>query len=143
MHAAGDGHHDIETGNHEPDEIAFGATMKVGAALTVVTLVSYLIVLGVYKGFDSMAVANEPAPLYPLAVGLGDRLPPEPRLQVTPKQDMQHLRDADTDLLEHYQWVDKNAGVVRIPIEEAMKLTVERGLPSRPAAPATAQEAAR
>ena len=31
-------------------------------------------------------------------------------------------------MLDSYGWVDKDAGVVRIPIEEAMKLTVERGL---------------
>ena len=33
--------------------------------------------------------------------------------------------------LNTYGWVDKNAGVVRIPIGEAMKLTIERGLPAR------------
>ena len=35
-------------------------------------------------------------------------------------------------MLDSYGWVDKNAGVVRIPIDEAMKLTLERGLPARP-----------
>ena len=34
-------------------------------------------------------------------------------------------------VLEGYGWVNKEAGIVRIPIEEAMRLTVERGLPSR------------
>ena len=35
-------------------------------------------------------------------------------------------------MLNGYSWVDRNAGVVRIPIDEAMKLTVQRGLPARP-----------
>jgi len=38
------------------------------------------------------------------------------------------------ELLEGYQWLDEDAGVVRIPIERAMELLAERGLPSRSAA---------
>ena len=34
-------------------------------------------------------------------------------------------------MLEGYGWVNKEAGIVHIPIEDAMRLTVERGLPSR------------
>jgi hypothetical protein len=37
-------------------------------------------------------------------------------------------------LLEGYGWVDREAGVVRLPIERAMALVLERGLPTRPAA---------
>jgi hypothetical protein len=70
---------------------------------------------------------------YPLAVGQGDRLPPEPRLQANPRQDLKELRDAEEARLKSYGWVDRNAGVVRIPIDEAMKLTLQRGLPARAA----------
>ena len=130
-----DGHeHDLqalETGNHEPDEIAFGGILKVGVVLTVVTVASYVIVLGVFWLFDRQATANEPAPVYPMAVGLGDRLPPEPRLQTDPKQELRTLREHQHQTLEGFEWVDKNAGVVRLPIEQAMKMTLERGLPAR------------
>jgi hypothetical protein len=68
---------------------------------------------------------------YPLAVGEGNRLPPEPRLQTNPREDLRDLRAKEDAILESYGWVDRNAGVVRIPIDEAMKLTVQRGLPSR------------
>jgi hypothetical protein len=34
-------------------------------------------------------------------------------------------------VLNSYGWVDKNAGIARIPIREAMKLTVQQGLPTR------------
>ena len=33
--------------------------------------------------------------------------------------------------LRSYGWVDKNAGIVRIPIDEAIRLTLQRGLPTR------------
>jgi hypothetical protein len=58
-------------------------------------------------------------------------LPPPPRLQTNPRGDLLELREAEDRVLATYGWVDRKAGVVRIPIEQAMKLTVERGLPSR------------
>jgi hypothetical protein len=59
------------------------------------------------------------------------RLPPEPRLQTEPREDLRNLRESEERTLTTYGWVDRNAGVVRIPIDRAMTLTVERGLPSR------------
>ena len=51
-------------------------------------------------------------------------MPPEPRLQTNPREDLSELRASEDELLDSYGWVDKNAGVVRIPIDEAMKLTL-------------------
>jgi len=42
--------------------------------------------------------------------------------------------DAEQRTLTTYGWVDRNAGIVRIPIDEAMRLTTQRGLPAREAA---------
>ena len=58
-------------------------------------------------------------------------LPPQPRLQIAPRQDLRALRQRDEALLNSYGWADREAGLVRIPIAEAMRLTVERGLPVR------------
>ncbi len=68
---------------------------------------------------------------FPLAVTHEQRLPPEPRLQTNPREDLADLRRAEERVLDSYGWVDKDAGVVRIPIDDAMRLTVERGLPAR------------
>ena len=76
-----------------------------------------------------------PAPVeFPLAAGTQDRVPPQPRLQTNPRDDLQNFREQEDTVLTSYGWVDRNAGIVRIPIEEAMKLTVQRGLPTRPEA---------
>ena len=40
------------------------------------------------------------------------------------------------ELLQGYHWVDQSAGIVQIPIDQAMDLVVQRGLPARPAAEA-------
>ena len=68
---------------------------------------------------------------YPLAAQQEARVPPEPRLQTNPREDLKVLRDQEQQVLSSYGWIDKNGGVVRIPIEDAMKLTVQRGLPAR------------
>src|SRR5262245_52292822 len=60
------------------------------------------------------------------------QLPPEPRLQVLPIQDLKQIRDAEESILHSYGWVNRQAGIVRIPIERAMQLIAERGLPSTP-----------
>jgi hypothetical protein len=71
---------------------------------------------------------------YPLAARQGERLPPTPRLQQFPHTEFYEFRRGEQEFLEGYGWMNKEAGIVHIPIEEAMRLTVERGLPSRPAA---------
>jgi hypothetical protein len=60
-----------------------------------------------------------------------EALPPEPRLQISPPADMAALREHDRQVLETYGWVDRAHGVVRIPIEEAKKMVLRQGLPSR------------
>jgi len=83
--------------------------------------------------------AQRAVPEYPLAATHERRLPPEPRLQPeppewrTPREDLRDFRQQEDETLSSYGWADKNAGAVRIPVSEAMKLTVQRGLPARPA----------
>ena len=69
---------------------------------------------------------------YPLAVGQGDRAAAgAAAADRTRARTCATCARKEDDVLESYGWVDKNAGVVRIPIDEAMKLTLERGLPAR------------
>ena len=58
-------------------------------------------------------------------------LPPEPRLQVSAPKDLKQYKGAQEEILNSYGWVDQNAGVVRIPIERAMDILSQRGLPLR------------
>jgi hypothetical protein len=78
---------------------------------------------------------------YPLAAGQEDRLPPAPRLQQFPANELYQFRTGEQDLLDRYGWMNRETGVVHIPIEDAMRLTVERGVLQSatpdPAQPAT------
>jgi hypothetical protein len=63
---------------------------------------------------------------------------PAPNLQINPHDDLLALRAREETELNGYGWVDRSNGIVRIPIERAMDLLLERGLPVRsPNAPAT------
>ena len=60
---------------------------------------------------------------------------PSPRLQTDDGYDEIYVMHQKEDLLlENYSWVDQQQGTVRIPIERAMELIVQRGLPVAPAA---------
>ncbi len=59
-------------------------------------------------------------------------LPPPPRLETQPGQTLSAIRAQEDMILNSYAWVDRAHGVVRIPIDRAMALVVEQGLPTRP-----------
>jgi len=60
---------------------------------------------------------------------------PTPRVQTDDgNQDVADLHAREELLLDHYTWVDQPGGKVRIPIERAMELIAQRGLPVAPSA---------
>jgi hypothetical protein len=115
----------------EHSDINIGAVFGFAAGLVAVT-VSVYITIWLLFGYLSRHTSVEPAH-FPMALGQENRLPPEPRLQTDPKEDLKELRERQEQLLKTYQWVDKSQGIVRIPIDDAMRLTIAKGLPARPA----------
>ena len=116
--------------HHEESDVNIRGVMGFAAALIVVAIVIHLAVWLLFRFFDARETRRQVID-YPLAVQQENRVPPEPRLQTNPREDLQELRAAEQEVLTTYGWVDKNAGIVRIPIEEAIKLTLQKGLPSR------------
>ncbi len=57
--------------------------------------------------------------------------PPAPRLQTDPNRDLAAWRLEEDAQLTSYGWINRGAGVIRIPITRAMELTLERKLPAR------------
>lgn len=58
-------------------------------------------------------------------------LPPEPRLQVDEPATWARELARQKASISGYEWIDQNAGAVRIPVERAMELLAQRGLPAR------------
>ena len=126
--------------HHEESDVDIRAILRFGAWLAVVMVGIYAAVWLVFGFFDRRETA-ESVRAFPLAAGRSN-VPPQPRLQAEPRQDLRALQQRDEALLTSYGWADREAGLVRIPIAEAMRLTVERGLPVRSAAPAVPAAAA-
>lgn len=96
----------------------------------------------VYQMFIEQGIASEAAEVrYPTGRTQldPDRLPPAPRLQQSPANEYYEFRRDEEAIINGYGWQSRDEGTVRIPISQAMRLTVQRGLPSRAqdGAPAT------
>lgn len=65
----------------------------------------------------------------------GNPLPPEPRLQRSPRMDLKQYQGHEDWELTHYHWLDKSQGIVAIPIEQAIQMTAQRGIPPANGAP--------
>ena len=123
-------HHDNPAVHHEESDVNVRGLFGFAVGLTVTVL---FVCFGVWLLFQFYLAreGQQPPAEYPLAVQQQNRLPPEPRLQTNPRQDLSDLHAQEDQTLTTYGWVDKRAGIVRIPIEQAMKLAVQKGLPSR------------
>jgi hypothetical protein len=110
---------------YERTDATFAPIAKfAGALLALVVVVGFAMkfLFGVLDPTDNDA---RKAP-HPLAA---QSAPPAPNLQAEPPADLAAYEARQADILSTYGWVDPAAHVVRIPIERAMDLVAERGLP--------------
>jgi hypothetical protein len=134
---------DLEYGPTPPDahyehtDIDPAIGYKFALWLTVAMVLSFGIVYGAFRFFDSQAKTANADPRYPMAAGL-TRPAPTPSLQTQPFKDIYTLREDEAKQLKSYGWVDKDGGVARIPVDRAMELLLQRGFPVRTDAAAPA-----
>lgn len=139
--------HGIGVG-HEASDLRIAPVVWFLIGLSVGTVVICLLMAGLFNSFEENQKESEGKPS-PLA-SERQRLPPEPRLQLAPStveqlegnqppnlkedhplQEAKRIRNEEDKKLSSYGWVDEKGGVVRIPIEEAKKLLLKNGLPTR------------
>jgi hypothetical protein len=135
---------DHDRPQHEPAEFdseihvkgIFGAV--VGLALLVA--VSFAAMFTFSKVLKSQSIARDPAPL-PVAEANQPRPRPRAALQADPAADMAKFAKEEEAALTSYAWVDRAGGVAQIPLERALDIVAERGLPIPPPLPDTAPAA--
>lgn len=116
---------------YEHTDADVGAMVKFGFWLGISVIAVMIGLAGAFAFLKRSSLEDPATKRYPLAADTGLRLPPQPRLQQSPANEIYEFRVEQNTLLNAYGWKDKAAGVVHIPIADAMKLTVDRGLPSR------------
>jgi hypothetical protein len=109
--------------------------------LFVVTAVVFVMMYGLFWYFDRQAARKDPAvsPLARPAVQMPRSTAGNPvfgqgqgpQLLTEEPSVLAKQRQTEQDVLESYGWVDEKSAIVRIPISEAKKLILQRGLPAR------------
>lgn len=117
------------------------------AGLAIVGVLIYFIVVGMYRFLDAYDRKHQTPP-NPMAVQTGvdarvtmpfpealskiNQTFPKPVLEHSEMQQFNDVLEKQDQTLASYDWVDKDKGIVRIPIDKAMELLAQRGLPVLP-----------
>jgi hypothetical protein len=119
----------------EAKDINTRTILKYLLALALCVMVSFAACIYVFRAASEAAVDSE-RQLPPSHRNVGATLPPEPRLQgvpghpTDPQLDLRNKIKEDTEANQELGYVDKQAGIARIPVEEAVKIIVSKGWPA-------------
>jgi hypothetical protein len=118
--------------DHEYKDISFGSITRFVVVLIVLCAVSSALMWGMFEILEERHAMSDQRP-NPMS-DTTDRLPPLPRLQVNERMDIASFRQREDSMLKAYGWLDRSRGAARIPIDRAIDLIAEKGLPG-PALP--------
>jgi hypothetical protein len=135
-HGNSAGHGDYERQDLQPSGILYFLL-----TLVVVTVLCLFGLRGLYAYLDhrektsqprvSPLVTNVPEDTRHIAPGYPQGAFPSPKLEEDERGQLNDIRMNEEEILYSYGWVDEKAGTVHIPIERAMDLIAQRGLPVR------------
>lgn len=142
----GDQHHDAHGSNpqvsHERRDVDIFQISAFGIGLMLACLVVAFAMWAMFGFLRAREDAKNRSLSTSTMLSERAKLPPEPRLQgarmdadgiqVTPKIELRDLRADEEAILGSYGWVDPNKGIVRIPIDLAIDMVAQKGLPSKP-----------
>jgi hypothetical protein len=140
----------IDREGFEQEDLSSRSALYFLAGLVLVCVVVYLIVFGMYRFLDSYATAHQP-PMSPMVTPEADTRAvtpenaetfPQPRLEENERTQFRSFIEDQDRKLATYDWVDKDRGTLRIPIDRAMELIAQRGLPVHAEGASPAQSSA-
>jgi hypothetical protein len=116
------------TGHETQDADVRAIAWTLAGLATGAVLVGFL-VYGIFHYLADHPLTE--APPDPMAEASGPQIPPAPRVNDHPATELQDLHAREEQILSSYGWTDRQKGVVRIPIDRAMDLQLQRGFPTR------------
>jgi hypothetical protein len=121
-HTSGD--HESRPGFEHQDASPRGIALA-GVGLMLLILLSLGVVAALFYFFEQRQVS---------AFGTGPTptvaVPPGPGIQVDPGKDMQETMATQTSWLNSYGWINEGTGVIHMPIDHAMEMIMEHGMPT-------------
>jgi len=136
------GGHNADTGYEHEDLSPQGVFYFMGG-VAVLGVVIYFILIGMYRFLDNYDRTHQPA-ANPMAASTGvdpqtmnykqilehaQQTFPKPVLEHSEQTEYMEELKKENEVLGSYDWVDQKNGVIRIPIDRAMDLVAQRGLP--------------
>ena len=127
-------------GSYEHEDLSATGVIYFMIGLAVLVVIIYFIVFGMYHFLDTAEKAHQPA-MSPMVTPQADtrivthentQAFPQPRLEENERTQLRQIIEKEDGTLATYNWVDKEKGVAQIPIDRAMDLLVQGGLPVRP-----------
>jgi hypothetical protein len=108
---------------HEPEDVNVSSLKR---CLLVAIVIIAVIQVGVWSLYLYFRNQDQRRDVRRTLVEVRPPIPPEPRLQVNPQADFQEYLRNQQETLKSYGWVSRAEGKVRIPINVAMELVVEK-----------------
>jgi hypothetical protein len=133
-------HNNDAHGSFEKQDLSSRSVMSFFVGLIALLVVIFGVAFGVYRFLDAYNHANQ-ATMSPMVAPETDTRNvtraethafPQPRLEESERTELREFIEDQDQKLATYNWVDKDKGIVQIPIDRAMDLIVQRGLPVRP-----------
>ncbi len=128
-------------GSFERRDIGASGIIYFFVGLAVATLIIHFLLAGLYDFLDKREktqqppvnplITNVPADTRQIPFNYPEKAFPTPRLEQDERTQLNDIRMAEEQKLASYDWVDQKAGTLRIPIDRAMDLVAQRGLPVR------------
>jgi hypothetical protein len=131
-HESGTGHVNPAStaAGHEVTDADASPLAKVGIGIAVLMLVAFIGMLVMFRVLLHVQPMYEPSPEpHPLRDLRSTST--EPRLQPDPPREKAELRQVEDHLLTTYNWVDQEQGLARIPVDRAIELLSQAGLPEK------------
>ncbi len=113
---------------HENRDASVTAIVWTMAGLTLGAALSFLLVYGIFWFLADHPLTT--APPNPMAAG-DQQIPPAPLVNDHPALELNDLHRYEDSLLDTYGWTDKQKGIVRIPIDRAIELQLQKGFPTK------------
>jgi hypothetical protein len=114
---------------YEPRDASIKGLLQFAFWMAVVLAVTLFAMRGLFDYIKKMQPLGATAS--PLVKAEQRELPPSPRLQVHPHEELVEYCAAQQEAVDSYGWVSREAGVVHIPVDRAMDLILAKGLPAR------------
>ena len=132
-----------EHGGYERTDAHAGATYRAGFAILAAMFLTALALVPMYRLLARLENKAQPPPPEVVKTEMSEPVLSFPKLVTSEPSVLAEFRAQEETLLTSYGWVEKDKGLARIPIDEAMRIVAEHGLPRFDAEPSASPQPAK